>query len=351
MMPSLESTTVTAKGESHNSVTPRAAIEDSEPRLRVVPILITFITVAIAAALSWAMWDVYMAAPWTRDATVRVYVVTIAPQVAGQIVQLPVSDNQPVHKDDLLMVIDPTNYTIAVKQAEAVLDQAKANSKDAEAEYNRRKNLTTLSTSVEQKEIYEAKALSTSATVEQAAANLDQARVNLKRTEIRSPVNGYVTNLIAQLGNYANAGVNKLSIVNTDSFWIDGYFEETQLASIHEGDPARIKLMGSTKAIRGHVDSVARGIEVSNAQPDAAGLAKVNPIFTWVRLAQRVPVRIHLDEHPEDVPLVAGMTATVETDRSRQQRPLGDGTANQGMIKKLGDYINVIWAAIAASGR
>jgi multidrug resistance efflux pump len=123
------------------------------------------------------------------------------------------------------------------------------------------------------------------------------------------------------------------------------------LASIHEGDPARIKLMGSTKAIRGHVDSVARGIEVSNAQPDAAGLAKVNPIFTWVRLAQRVPVRIHLDEHPEDVPLVAGMTATVETDRSRQQRPLGDGTANQGMIKKLGDYINVIWAAIAASGR
>jgi multidrug resistance efflux pump len=320
MMPSLESTTVTAKGESHNSVTPRAAIEDSEPRLRVVPILITFITVAIAAALSWAMWDVYMAAPWTRDATVRVYVVTIAPQVAGQIVQLPVSDNQPVHKDDLLMVIDPTNYTIAVKQAEAVLDQAKANSKDAEAEYNRRKNLTTLSTSVEQKEIYEAKALSTSATVEQAAANLDQARVNLKRTEIRSPVNGYVTNLIAQLGNYANAGENKLSIVNTDSFWIDGYFEETQLASIHAGDPVRIKLMGSTKAIRGHVGSVARGIEVPNAQPDAAGLAKVNPIFTWVRLAQRVPVRIHLDDYPDDVPLVAGMTATVQVGPNREVR-------------------------------
>jgi RND family efflux transporter MFP subunit len=238
--------------------------------------------------------------------------VTTAPQVAGYIVELPVADNQFVRKGDLLMVIDPTNYRIAVKQAEAALDQAKANAKDAEAEFIRRQKLTTLSTSIETKEIYEAKALSTKAAVEQAEANLDQARVNLQRTEIRSPVNGYVTNLIAQLGNYANAGVNQLSIVNTDSFWVDGYFEETKLGSIHEGDPALIKLMGSNKAIRGHVASIARGIEVPNAQPDATGLAKVNPIFTWVRLAQRVPVRIHIDEYPADVPLVAGMTATVQ---------------------------------------
>jgi multidrug resistance efflux pump len=312
--------TVKASGDG-TGAPPQAALDEAKPRFRIVPILITFITVAIAGALSWAMWNVYMAAPWTRDATVRVYIVTMAPQVAGQIVQLPVSDNQPVHKEDLLMVIDPTNYRIAIKQAEAALDQAKANSKDAEAEYNRRKNLTTLSTSVEEKEIYEAKALSTRAAVEQAAANLDQARVNLKRTEIRSPVNGYVTNLIAQLGNYANAGVNNLSIVNTDSFWIDGYFEETQLASIHTGDPVRIKLMGSTKAIHGHVGSIARGIEVPNAQPDAAGLAKVNPIFTWVRLAQRVPVRIRFDDYPDDVPLVAGMTATVEVGSNREARP------------------------------
>src|SRR5258706_3183407 len=312
--------TVKASGDG-TGARPQAALDEAKPRFRIVPILITFITVAIAGVLSWAMWNVYMAAPWTRDATVRVYIVTMAPQVAGQIVQLPVSDNQPVHKDNLLMVIDPTNYRIAIKQAEAALDQAKANSKDAEAEYNRRKNLTTLSTSVEEKEIYEAKALSTSAAVEQAAANLEQARVNLKRTEIRSPVNGYVTNLIAQLGNYANAGVNNLSIVNTDSFWIDGYFEETQLASIHTGDPVRIKLMGSTKAIHGHVGSIARGIEVPNAQPDAAGLAKVNPIFTWVRLAQRVPVRIRFDDYPDDVPLVAGMTATVEVGSNREARP------------------------------
>src|SRR5262249_53621951 len=276
-------------------------------------------TVAIAAALSWAMWNVYVAAPWTRDATVRVYIVTMAPQIAGQIVQLPISDNQFVHKGDLLMVIDPTNYKIAVKQAEASLGQAKANAQDAVAEYDRRKNLTTLSTSIEEKQVYEAKALSANATVDQAAANLDQARVNLARTEIRSPVNGYVTNLLAQLGNYANAGVNQLSIVNTDSYWIDGYFEETQLPSIHEGDPVRIQLMGSSQILRGRVSGLARGIEVPNAQPDAAGLAKVNPIFTWVRLAQRVPVRIHLDEEPKDVPLVAGMTATVQVDPKPKQ--------------------------------
>jgi multidrug resistance efflux pump len=291
---------------------PSGALDEVKPRFRVVPILITFITVAIAGVLSWAMWNTYMAAPWTRDATVRVYVVTIAPQISGLIVKLPVSDNQLVHKDDLVMVIDPTNYRIAVKQAEAALDQAKATAQDAEAEFKRREKLTTLSTSTEEKQIYEAKALSTKAAVEQAAANLEQARVNLNRTEIRSPVNGYVTNLLAQLGDYAIAGQNKLSIVNTDSFWIDGYFEETQLASIRERDLVRIKLMGSTQILRGHVESLARGIEVPNAQPDAAGLAKVNPIFTWVRLAQRVPVRIHIDDYPEDVPLVAGMTATVE---------------------------------------
>ena len=251
---------------------------------------------------------------WPRHGhgTVRVYIVTTAPQVAGQIVKLPALDNQFVREGDLLIVIDPTNYRIAVKQAEAFLDQAKANAQDAQAEYDRRKNLTTLSTSIEEKQIYQAKALSTKAAVEQAEASLAQARVNLERTEIRSPVNGYVTNLLAQLGNYANAGVNQLSIVNTNSFWIDGYFEETQLASIREGDLVRIKLMGSTQVLRCDVSSLARGIEVLNAQPDAAGLPKVNPIFTWVRLAQRVPVRIHIDEYPKDVPLVAGMTATVE---------------------------------------
>ncbi len=138
--------------------------------------------------------------------------------------------------------------------------------------------------------------------------------LDLSRALVRSPVNGYVTNLLAQLGDYANVGQRLVSLVDSDSFWIDGYFEETNLGKIHDGDSATIKLMGYSQLVRGHVGGVARGINIPNVQPDAAGLASVNPIFTWVRLAQRVPVRIRIDQVPDGVRLVAGMTATVQVD-------------------------------------
>ena len=167
---------------------------------------------------------------------------------------------------------------------------------------------------VEEKQTYATSAVAAQAQYQQAVANLDQARVNLQRTEIRSPVNGWVTNLLTQLGDYANVGENVISLVDADSFWIDGYFEETNLEPIQVGDPASIKLMGYSQTIRGHVGSIARGINVANAQPNGQGLATVNPIFTWVRLAQRIPVRVHIDEVPEGVVLAAGMTATVQID-------------------------------------
>jgi multidrug resistance efflux pump len=192
--------------------------------------------------------------------------------------------------------------------------QAKADAQNKQAESERRQQLTTLSTSVEQKEIFASAALMAQANLQQAVANLNQAQVNLERTRICSPVNGYVTNLLAQLGDYATVGQNEISLVDADSFWIDGYFEGTNLGSIYEGDPASIKLMGYSQIVRGHVGSVARGINVSNAQPDQQGLASVNRIFTWVRLAQRVPVRIQIDQVPDGVRLVQGMTTTVQID-------------------------------------
>ena len=283
-------------------------------RLRIFPLLITLVVLAAAGALGWAMWDAYMGAPWTRDGTVRAYVVTMAPQVAGQIVQLPVADNQFVHKGDLLMVIDPTNYKIAVSLAEAAVQQAQANAQNVEREAKRRQELTTLAVTVEEKQTYASNALASEAQLQQAQANLDQARVNLERTQIRSPVNGWVTNLLTQLGDYANVGENIISLVDADSFWVDGYFEETNLEPIRVGDPATIKLMGYSQIVRGHVGSIARGINVANAQPNGQGLANVNPIFTWVRLAQRIPVRIHIDQVPEGVVLAMGMTATVQID-------------------------------------
>jgi multidrug resistance efflux pump len=340
-------------------------------RMRLIPFLITLATVALAGLLGWAMWSVYMGAPWTRNATVRAYVVTMAPEVAGRITELHVVDNKYVRKGDLLMVIDPTNYSIAVSQAEASVQQAEASiqSVDAqltvqqaqinsnEAQQNgaqaalvfaqqqaeRYQTLATkgfgslqnaqqftsqlhqqeatlhsaqqvLALAQRQLQSLKAQRLGAEATLAQTKAQLHQAQVNLERTRILSPVDGHVTNLLAQLGDYVNVGVNTISLVDADSFWVDGYFEETNLAPIRVGDPAQIKLMGHSQIVRGRVDSIARAINVANAQPNNQGVATVNPIFTWVRLAQRIPVRIHIDEVPPGVVLAAGMTATVEID-------------------------------------
>ena len=279
---------------------------------RLLPVLFTLCVAVVAAYAVWLLWNAYMAAPWTRDGTVRVYVVTVAPEVAGQIVDLPVRDNQYVHKGDLLMKIDPRDYRVAVDLSQAALDQAQADYANKQSQAARRLQLSDLATTPEQKEQYVSAAKMAQADVEQQRASLDRARINMERTEIRSPVNGWVTNLLTQQGNYATTGQTALSVVDADAFWVDGYFEETTIAPIREGDPARVYLLGYKQVVLGHVDSIARGIVVSNAQPGQSGLATVNPIFTWVRLAQRVPVRVHIDEVPPNVRLVAGMTATVE---------------------------------------
>ncbi len=280
--------------------------------IRVLPILVTAVAVAVAAVAGWQAWQYYMGAPWTRDGTVRAYVVKIAPQVAGEIVKLPIADNEFVHKGDLLMLIDPRNYSIAVRQAQAAVEQARAVAVNANAEMIRREKLNDIAVTMEERQTYISQAVNSEASYQSALANLDQARINFKRTQVRSPVNGYITNLTAQLGDYANVGALQLSVVNSDSYWVDAYFEETALARIQEGDVATIKLMGYSPLLRGRVQGLARGINVPNAEPDASGLASVNPIFTFVRLAQRVPVRIHIDEVPEGVNLVAGLTATVQ---------------------------------------
>jgi multidrug resistance efflux pump len=296
------------------------ARDATRTRLPIIPFLMTAAAIALAVPLGWAMWNAYMGAPWTRDGTVRVYVVTMAPEIAGRIVELPVVDNQFVHRGDLLMTIDPTDYKTAVKLAEATVQQAQVSAQNLEAEARRRQALSSLAVTAEVQQTYAANAVEAKAKYQQMEANLDQARVNLERTQIRSPVNGYVTNLLARLGDYANVGQSKISVIDADSFWIDGYFEETYLGSIHEGDPAEIKLMGQSQIVHGHVGSIARGINIPNAQPDQSGLASVNPIFTWVRLAQRIPVRIQIDRTPDGVRLVAGITATVQIVAPNQRR-------------------------------
>jgi multidrug resistance efflux pump len=316
-MPSVELRSEHAR-QSDESDVPRHVASDRDhikSRIPLAPILITLGMVAVAALLAWAMWQAYMGAPWTRDGTVRAYVVTMAPEVAGRIVKLPVADNQFVHKGDELFEIDPADYRIALEQA-----QAQAQRDGAALDYaraNEGRQATLEGEGWVSKNIYQQVAsmkhqLEAAVAVDRAA--IAKAQLDLSRVVVRSPVNGYVTNLLAQLGDYATVGQRLISLVDADSYWIDAYFEETSLGRILEGDPATVKLMGYSRLVRGHVGGVARGINIPNVQPDPAGLASVNPIFTWVRLAQRVPVRIHIDQVPDGVRLVAGMTATVQID-------------------------------------
>src|SRR6266403_2220128 len=304
--------------QSDGSDVPRSVTSDGDDiksPTRVAPILITLGTVAAAILLAWATWQVYMGSPWTRDGTVRAYVVTMAPEVAGRIVKLPVADDQFVHKGDVLFEIEPADYRIALEQAQAqakrdgaALDYARAN----EGRQAKLEGEGWVSKDIYQQVASTLHQLEAAVAVDRAA--IAKAELDLSRVVVRSPVNGYVTNLLAQLGDYATVSQKLISLVDADSFWVDGYFEETSLSRIHDGDPATVTLMGYSQLARGHVGGVARGINIPNVQPDSAGLASVNPIFTWVRLAQRVPVRIHIDQVPDGVRLVAGMTATVQID-------------------------------------
>jgi multidrug resistance efflux pump len=284
--------------------------------LRLVRVLITLVAVAAAVVLGVFFWRFYMLSPWTRDGRVRVEVVGIAPEVAGRVTELLVSDNQLVHKGDLLFVVDPETYRLNVAQAEAVVENRRQDLQLRQAQAERRARLNEMAVSAEEKQQYAINATISAASLRQAEVAADLARLDLKRTEVRAPVNGWVTNLSLRIGDYATVGRNAVTIVDSDSFWVSGYFEETKLPRIHLGAPATIKLIGEDRPIRGHVDSFARGITDPNAAAGGEGLANVNPNFTWVRLAQRIPVRINLDEVPEGVRLAAGLTCTVTIEES-----------------------------------
>jgi multidrug resistance efflux pump len=304
-------------------------LESERPhRDRLVPMVVTVLAILAAAIIGWGAWDAYMVEPWTRDGRVRVYLKIIAPEVAGKIVEMPVVDNQFVHKGDLLMTIDPKTYAIAVAAAEAEVQKAKADMDNKIAMSSRREKLTTLSTSVEERETMQSLARAGTAAYHQAEAALEKAKVELERTRIVSPVDGWITNLLWQLDDYASVGEKKISIIDAHSFWIDAYFEESSLSRIHVGDPASAKLMGFAPVVHGHVEGISRGITVDNAQAGPGGLAIVNPVFTWVRLAQRFPVRIHIDEVPPGVFLAAGETATVQIEHpaATAQKPDAPGS-------------------------
>jgi multidrug resistance efflux pump len=285
---------------------------------------LTGLMVLVALWAGYKLWDYYMDEPWTRDGHVRADVVPVAPDVSGFVTEVLVGDNQQVQRGDVLFRIDRARYDIALKQAEAVLLGKRAMLDEANADLKRYSALTPdVVVSKQRMDQVVAAQGSAQAAHDQAVADLGLAKLNLERSEVRASVNGIVTNMELRPGTYLTPGKGVMALLDSDTLHAEGYFEETKLRRIHLGDAVNVRLMGSDHMLRGTVESVAAGIEDRDRSAGATLLANVNPTFNWVRLAQRVPVRIALDR-TERNQLVAGATATVEVLGSAPRREAND---------------------------
>jgi multidrug resistance efflux pump len=273
---------------------------------------LTGLMAGIALWASYKLWDYYFDEPWTRDGHVRADVVPVAPDVTGFVTEVLVGDNQEVRRGDVLFRIDRARYDIALKQAEAVLLGRRASLDEANADLQRYSALTPgVVVSKQRMDQVVATQGSAQAGYDQAVADLGLAKLNLERSEVRASVNGIVTNMELRPGTYLTPGKGVMALLDSDTLRVEGYFEETKLPRIHLGDAVSVRLLGSDHMLRGRVESVAAGIEDRDRSAGTTLLANVNPTFNWVRLAQRVPVRIAIDR-TERSELVAGATATVE---------------------------------------
>lgn len=279
--------------------------------------VITLAAVALAIVVGFALWDYYVNAPWTRDGRVRADVVPVAPDVSGLVTEVLVRDNQTVRRDDVLFRIDPERFSLALRQAEAVVAGKHAIAIQADADYRRYSKLSDVVASEQKVELARATAQQADAAYDQAVADRDVAKLNLARSEVRASINGRITNMDLRPGAYVTVGRGVMALIDEDTLRVEGYFEENKLPRIRIGEPATIRLIGEHTTLSGHVESIAGGIEDRERTAGSNLLANVNPTFSWVRLAQRVPVRIVLDPPPDCVRLVSGRTATVAIGASR----------------------------------
>ena len=277
----------------------------------IARVLLTLVIVAAGCVGGYELWDYYLFSPWTRDARVQADVVSIAPDVAGFVDELRVKDNQLVHKGDILLVLDRERYTRALAMAEGNVAARKATMDNAQQQHARRAKLTTIAISDEAREDAKLTAASAAANYQQAVADRSTAQLNLDRTILRAPVNGFVTNLTLVVGQYASIGTKVMALIDSDSYRVTAFFEETKMPAVKTGEQAEIYLLDGSPALRGHVESIARGITDRDNLAGPELLVNPNPTFEWVRLAQRIPVRIHIDDVPKSVLVSSGMTATV----------------------------------------
>lgn len=280
-------------------------------RLTSLKYFSTLLVLAVALAAGWWLWNFYMQAPWTRDGKVRAEQVSITPQGSGSITELNIKDNQLVKAGDILFRIDETPYKIAVLNAQAQLARAQTDLSKANNEANRRRHLSKNYISAEDLDTANINVKAMQASVNAAEAALEQAQWQLSQTQVKAPVDGWITNLSTRTGNYASAGQPLFALVDSHSFYVVGYFEETKLRHIREGAAAQIVLYSGNVTLQGHVSSIGRAIYDQSVETDSGLVADIKPNVPWVRLAQRVPVRIQFDALPADVTLVSGTTCTV----------------------------------------
>ena len=282
--------------------------------LRLIRFLITLAILAVAVFIVVQLWNVYMLAPWTRDGRVFAQTVVVAPEVSGTVVSMPLRDNEAVTKGQVLYQIDKVRFQIALDQAQAQLQAAQLSYKKAQDDAARRRGLAGL---VSKEDVANTDIASTiaGANVSGAQAAVDLAKLNLERSTLYAPVTGVVSHLRLQSGDFATAGHPDVALIDTSSFKVIGYFEETKISKIHVGETASIKLMGFPERLTGHVSSIGLGIANQNDGANPNGLPEVNPVFDWVRLAQRIPVYITIDTMPPGVVLASGMTCSVNVGR------------------------------------
>ncbi|CAH6784161.1 Fusaric acid resistance protein fusE [Vibrio chagasii] len=278
--------------------------------------LISLLLLAAAGTVAYTYYQSYTSNPWTRDGQVSAYIVSITPRVTGQVTKVHVDDNSHVSKGDLLFEIDPSIYKAAYHKALATQNQALALLAKAKNEEQRAVNLqkrtpgavpiltlNNLSNAVE----------TSAANVDLAKANVEEAQLNLKFTKVYAPTNGYITNLNLRAGSQVVANTPVVALIDEDSFWIEGYFKETDLVGVESNNKAFVTLMMQNDILlEGHITSIGFGIAKQDGSTGNDLLPNVNPNFQWIRLAQRIPIKVELDKVPEDLQLRVGMTASIK---------------------------------------
>ncbi len=278
-------------------------------------IVLTAIVVLIAVGIAIFRYRDYVTNPWTRDGQVCAQVIQITPRVSGPIINLPIKDNQVVKAGDLLFEIDPRTFEAAVKQARAVLQQAQVMVDEAKDEVKRAKNIRKKEKGAlsEEEFIHRKNTLrAAEASVLSKQSSLENTQLNLEFTQMRASVDGYITNLNLRKGSQAVANQPVLALIDINSFWIHGFFKENHIEGMHSGSRAIVTLMSYPgKPLEGRVDSIGWGIAQQDGSTGFNLLPAISPTFEWIRLAQRIPVRVHLTNVPEEIKLRVGATASV----------------------------------------